>query len=191
MVQRIVKMVGGAYSTTGDVHVQATYNAAEIVNGPVATTVVDVIPRAGELPGPALDELVLFETTTETTGQMPVTISVTGGTLFFSHFWMNYSGYETQVQRSDPNVPIDLRDPNTFIWVVTVQPDSYYADPNTNTLESDGISNLNKNDQPWGWRTDVDTQQLGDWIYPIRNGDNVTFDFFVDPAKFVLSVPTE
>ena len=191
MVQRIVKMIGVAYSTDGDVQVRATYNGSEIANGPVPTTIVDAIPLTGDLPSSADTELVLFETTTDITGQIPVTISVTGGTLYFRHFWMNYTGYETQVQRSDPNVPIDLRDASTFIRVVTVQPDSYYADPNTNTLESDGILNLNKNDQPWVWRTNVDPQQLGDWIYPIRNGDNVTFDFFVDPAKVILAAPTD
>ena len=189
MVQRIVKMIGSAYSTGENVQVQATYNGSEIVNGPVTTTVVDVIPKAGALPVPALGELVLFETTTEITGQMPVTISVTGGTLFFSHFSMNYSGFFPQRQATDPNVPINPDDPSTYIWVVTVYPDSYYADPNTNTVESDGISNLVKNGQPWTWRVNVG-DRTGDWTYPIANGETVTFDFFVDPAKVVLVVPT-
>jgi len=188
MVQRIVKLIGSAYSTDGNVQVQATYNGNEIINGPVTTTVVDVIPRAGELPAPALDELVLFETTTETTGQIPVSISVSGGTLFFSHFWMNYSGFESQRQATDPNVPIDPNDPSTYTWVVTVYPDSYYADPNTNTVESDGISNLVKNGQPWDWRVNVG-DRLGDWTYPVADGETVTFDFFVDPANVVLVVP--
>jgi hypothetical protein len=188
MVQRIVKMMGGAYSTGGDVQVRATYNGSEIVNGPVATTVVDVIPQAGALPVPALDELVLFETTTETTGQMPVTISVTGGTLFFSHFWMNYSGFAQQKQATDPNVPIDPNDPSTYVVIVTVYPDSYYGDPNTNTEESDGISNLTKNGEPWTWRVNVNGR-LGDWTYPIADGETVTFDFYVDPADVILVVP--
>jgi hypothetical protein len=182
-------MMGSAYSTGGDVQVQATYNGSEIVNGPVTTTVVAVIPEVGALPVPAKDELVLFETTTEITGQMPVTISVTGGTLFFSHFWMNYSGFFAQRQATDPNIPINPNDPSTFIWVTTVYPDSYYADPNINTDASDGISNLTKNSQPWTWRVNVG-DRLGDWVYPIADGETVTFDFFVDPAKVVLVVPT-
>ena len=189
MVQRIVKMMGSAYSTGGNVQVQATYNGSEFVNGSVPTTVVAVIPEAGTLPVPAKDELVLFETTTETTGQMPVTISVTGGTLFFSHFWMNYSGLARQRQATDPNVPINPDDPSTFIWVVTVYPDSYYGDPNTITEASDGISNLTKNGQPWTWRVFVGSL-TGDWTYPIANGETVTFDFFVDPAKVVLVAPS-
>jgi hypothetical protein len=188
MVQRIVKMMGGAYSTGGDLQILATYNGIEFVNGSVPTTVVNRIPAPAALPVPALDELALFETTTEATGSIPVTISVTGGTLFFSNFWMNYSGWSQQRQATDPNVPIDPNDPSTFNWVVTVYPDSYYGDPNTNTQASDGILNLTKNGKPWPWRTNVGNQ-LGDWTYPIANGETVTFDFFVDPAHVVLVVP--
>ena len=190
MVQRIVKLIGSAYSTSGDVHVQATYNGVEVLNGPVITTVVNVIPQAGALPVPALDELALFETTTDTTGQIPVSITVTGGSLFFTQFRMNYTGYEQQRQAIDPAVPIDPTDPDTYTWVVTVQPDSYYSDPNINSVESDGVSNLTKNGEPWLWRVNVGDHQLGDWTYVIYDGETVTFDFFVDPAKVMLVAPT-
>ena len=189
MVQRIVKMIGSAYSTSGDVHVQATYNGVEILNGPVTTTVADVIPVAGPIPVPVIDELVIFETTTDTTGQMPVSITVTGGTLFFRNFQMNYTGYGQERQAINPAAPIDTSDPDTYNWVVTVQPDSYYSDPNFNTVESDGILNLTKNGESWPWRVNVG-DMLGDWVYPINNGETVTFDFFVDPAKVVLVAPT-
>ena len=102
---------------------------------------------------------------------------------------MNYSGLARQRQATDPNVPINPDDPSTFIWVVTVYPDSYYGDPNTNTEASDGISNLTKNGQPWTWRVFVGSL-TGDWTYPIANGETVTFDFFVDPAKVVLVAPS-
>lgn len=189
MVQRIVKLIGDAYSTSGDVHVLATYNGGEIINGIVTTTAVDVIPAAGTLPSSPLQEIVIFETTTDTTGQMPVSITVTGGTLFFRHFWMNYTGYVTELQATDPNVPINPDDPSTFIWVTTVEPDSYYTDPNTNTVESDGISNLTKNGESWTWRQNVGNR-TGDWVYPIASGETVTFDFFVDPNNVVLVAPT-
>ena len=192
MVQRIVKLIGVAYSTGGNVQVQCTYNGAEITNAPVTTVVTDVIPAADPgVPSPndTQTELVIFETTTDITGQIPVTISVTGGTLFFRHFWMNYTGFTQVRQATDPNVPIDPNDPSTFIWVTTVEPDSYYTDPNTNTVESDGISNLTKNGQPWAWRENVG-DRLGDWVYPIADSETVTFDFFVDPANVVLVVPT-
>lgn len=188
MVQRIVKMIGAAYSTGGDVHVQATYNGIEILTGPVTTTQTDVLPWLDASFIPPANELVQFETTTDTTGQIPVTISVTGGTLFFSQFRMNYSGFEEQRQATDPDVPVNPEDPSTFTWIVTVEPNLYYADPNTNTAESDGISNLTKNGNPWDWRLNVG-HQLGDWTYPIRDGETVTFDFFVDPNKLRLRGP--
>lgn len=191
MVQRIVKMIGHAYSTSGDIQVRLIYNGIEILNGPVTTKLVDSIPesRPGRDDGiDMLNELVLFETTTDTIGNIPVSITVSGGTLFFRQFLMNYTGYEQQRQATNPNIPIDSNDPSTFTQVTTVSPDSYYADPNTNTVESDGISNLTKNGRPWIWRVNVG-DLLGDWEYPIISGETVTFDFFVDPANVVLAVP--
>jgi len=192
MVQRIVKLIGVAYSTGGDVHVQATYNGVGFLNGPVNTIVTDVLPVAA-IGDPAPDitqqELVIFETTTDTTGQIPVSIAVTGGVLFFRHFIMNYTGFAQVRQATDPNVPINPDDPSTFIWVTTVEPDSFYADPNINTVESDGISNLARNGIPWSPRTNVG-DLTGDWVYPINTGLVVTFDFFVDPARVILAVPS-
>ena len=187
MVQRIAKLIGGAYSTGGDVHVQGTYNGVEFINGLVTTTIVDVLPLPQTRPYYG-DTLAQFETTTDITGQIPVVLTVTGGILYFGHFWMNYSGYTEVREPTNPNVPIDPNDPSTYIWVVTVPPVEYYGDPNYNTVESDGISNLTKNGSPWTWRVDVGNQ-LGDWAYPIGNNDVVTFNFFVDPAHVVLTVP--
>ena len=187
MVQRIVKLMGRAYTTGSDVIVQASYNGAEVFNTAVTAETVSVLPINCPL-DPEV-ELAVFETTTDITGQIPIIISVTGGTLFFAHFWMNYSGYTSEMQATDPNVPIDPADPSTYTWVVTVQPDSYYGDPNTNTVESDGISNLTKNDNPWIWRENVGTL-TGDWVYPVFAGETIAFDFFVDPAKVILVVPS-
>lgn len=186
MVQRIVKMIGSAYSTSGDVHVQATYNGVEILNGPVTTTVADVIPVAGQLPDRALDELVQFETTTDATGQIPVSITVTGGTLFFTDFQMNYTGYV--IEKGSANFVNGEASATTIVLVTTVEPDSYYSSPNINTVESDGISNLTKNGLPWEWRVNVGNR-LGQWMYPVHDGETVTFDFFVDPARVILTAP--
>ena len=187
MVQRIAKLMGGAYSTSGDVHLRGTYNGVEFINGPVTTTIVDVLPAPWTRPSYG-DTLAQFETTTDITGQIPVVLTVTGGILYFGHFWMNYTGYTEIREPTNPNVPVDPTDPSTYIWVVTVPPVEYYADPNYNTVDSDGISNLTKNGSPWTWRVNVG-DQIGDWAYPISNNDVVTFNFFVDPAHVVLTVP--
>jgi hypothetical protein len=188
MVQRIVKLMGRAYTTGSAVTAQVSYNGAEVINTSVTASTVTVIPPAPDLTDLEI-ELAIFETTTDITGQIPVTISVTGGTVFFAHFWMNYSGYTSEMQATDPNVPIDPTDPSTYTWVVTVQPDSYYGDPNVNTVESDGVSNLTKNGSSWAWRENVG-DLLGDWMYPVAAGETIAFDFFVDPDKVILVVPT-
>jgi hypothetical protein len=185
MVQRIVKLLGCAYATSGDVHVQATYNGVEILNGPVTTNVTDVVPHLRPPIPPPVTQLGLFETTTDATGQIPVTISVTGGTLFFTEFRMNYTGYVAVRQAIGSGTLIDPDNPDTYIWVVTMQPDSHYSSVNTITVESDGISNLTKNGEPWPWRVNVGTSP-GVWIYPVADGETVTFDFFVDPTITVL-----
>lgn len=188
MVQRIVKLMGRAYTTGGAVTAQVSYNGAEVINTSVTASTVTVIPMAPD-PTDVEIELATFETTTDITGQIPMTVTATGGTIFFANLWMNYSGYTSEMQATDPNVPIDPANPSTFTWVVTVQPDSCYGDPNTNTVESDGISNLTKNSNPWVWRENVG-ERLGDWMYPVAAGETIAFDFFVDPTKVILVVPT-
>jgi hypothetical protein len=184
-------MIGAAYSTSGDVHVQATYNGVEVFNGTVETVITDTVPVhpvTDDTPigGWGGKELFIFETTTDITGEIPVIITVNGGTLFFGNFWMNYTGF-VRVQ-GESRYSYNSAYPDQVIMVTIVEPDSYYADPNTNTVESDGVSNLTKNAEPWVYRTGVITQ-LGNWVYPIRDGETVTFDFFVDPAKVILEVP--
>jgi len=165
MVQRIVKLMGRAYTTGSAVTAQVSYNGAEVINTGVTASTVTAMPFAAEVTDIEI-ELAIFETTTDITGQIPVTITVNGGTLFFAHFWMNYSGYT-------PETP----------------PEFYYGDPNVNTVESDGVSNLTKNGSPWVWRENVG-DLLGDWMYPVAAGETIAFDFFVDPAKVILVVPT-
>jgi hypothetical protein len=143
-----------------------------------------------------LDELVRFETTTDTTGQIPVSITVTGGTLVFRNFLMNYTGSIRTRQATDPNTPIDPDNPSTYIWTYGIRTlfeytglthDLCWADPNINTVKSDGVSNLTKNGQPWEWRVNVG-DNLGDWTYPIHDGETVTFDFFVDPENILVPI---
>lgn len=195
MVQRIVKLIGRAYSSGGDVQVRCNYNGAEVFNSTVEKTVRTPVPMSPviddtEFYGWGGKELFIFETTTDTTGQIPVSITVTGGVLFFGNFWMNYTGYIKERQATNSNVPMDPDDRSTFKLVTIVQPDSHYEDPNINSVESDGISNLTKNGEPWTWRVNVG-ERYGDWTYPIMDGETVAFDFFVDPAKVILSAPAD
>lgn len=175
MVTRTVQCVGSAYSTDGDVNVQMIYNGVEVYNGAVETNVVDVLPV--NQPDTSDNwQTVLFEFTTDTdiTGEIPMSITVTNGKIFFGHLWMNYSG------------PKLAYNDTTETWDIAIPTQNYYTDPNTNTVESDGITNTTLNGSPWNWRVNV-VGQIGDWAYPVADGETFTFDFFVDPAKVVLS----
>jgi hypothetical protein len=185
MVQRTVKLMGRAYTTDGAVTVQLSYNGAEVFNGVVAAETVSILPTPDEATLLPI-ELAVFETTTDTTGQIPVTVSVTGGALYFAHFTMNYTGFTIERQATDPNIPIDPNVRSTYTRTVTVEPVDFYADPNFNTVESDGVSNLTKNGSPWVWRANVG-DLLGNWSYPVEADETIAFDFFVDPAKVVLT----
>ena len=183
MTTRTVKIMGSAYSSSGNVSIAVDYNESRVFTGDIPTINVDVIPIAQ--PNEASNwqqELGLFETDTETTGSIPVTVAVTNGKLFFGHFWMNHLGSIWEREQIDPEIPIDPADPSTYTWVQTLDTQSNYGGPNTNSVESDGVTNTVLNDRPWIWRTNVG-DQLGDWAYPLDAGDTFKFDFYVDPDK--------
>lgn len=187
MVTRTVKIMGSAYSTAGEVNITVDYNGSRVFTGTIPTTQVDVLPIAQPDPDPEWEQqLGLFETTTDISGTIPVTVSVTNGRLFFGHFWMNYIGPLLEREQVNPNIPIDPNDPTTYRWVQILDTQSHYGDPNTNTIASDGLTNTRLNGQPWNIRVNVTENLMGDWAYPVSSGDTFTFDFYVDPNKIVV-----
>jgi hypothetical protein len=188
MVARTVKIMGSAYSTSGNVSITVNYNGSRVFTGNVPTTTVPILPLNQPNTIPKWEqELGLFETNTDTTGTIPVKITVSGGRLFYGHFWMNYIGPGYEVEQTDPNIPIDPNDPSTYTLVKVVDTESNFGDPNFNTIESDGLTNTRLNGQVWDWRLNVGVDQLGDWAYTLSSGDVFEFDFFVDPNKIKLT----
>lgn len=186
MVARTVKIMGSAYSTGTPVSITVDYNGTRVFTGNVPTTTVDVIPLAQPDSNPKWEnELGVFETDTDTTGVIPVVVTVTGGKLFFGHFWMNYIGATSIKVQVDLNIPIDPNNPSTFRWE-SVPTDQHFGDPNTNNVDTDGVTNTRLNGESWIWRANVGNQ-LGDWAYPVSSGETFAFDFFVDPNKIVLT----
>ena len=178
MVARTVKIMGSAYSTQSSVTVELGYNGNIVYSGTVATIIQDYIPinQPNTNTNWKLD-LATFVNDTDITGQIPCTITVTNGTLFFGHFWMNYTG--NVLSTPNPNPPPE--------YIITpVDPIEFFGDPNVNSVDSDGLSNTMKNGVSWNWRTNIG-DLLGDWCYPLRSGDTFSFDFFVDPARVVLN----
>jgi len=177
MVARTVKFMGSAYSTGTTATVQIEYNNAVVYSGTLPANTQDPLPVNQPDPNPDWEqELFSFVTDTDITGEIPMRISVTNGTVYFAHLWMNYCGNVKTEQ--DPNDP-------TKYSKVPVPPVDFWGDPNTNTEASDGISNDMKNGVAWDWRVNVG-DQLGDWAYPVTESETFTFDFYVDPALIVL-----
>ena len=170
--------MGSTYSTGSTISLEVEYNNVVVFSGTIPATTQSPLPTAQ--PNTADDweqELFTFETDTDLTGQVPSKITVNNGILFFAHVMMNYSG--NHITETDPT------DPAKKI-VVPVAPVDYYADPNINTVESDGISNGTKNGVAWDWRVNV-VDQLGNWAYPVSDSEIFAFDFYVDPALIVLT----
>jgi hypothetical protein len=182
-MQRTAKMIGQAFSAGTDVRVHCVYNGVEILNGPVESIVVESLPI--DYSGPINSELISFLTDTKITGPVPVTITVTGGVLFFVYFKMNYIYKGILRTPTDPEIEIDTNDPDTFQELVVNFPDLEFGRPNIVSTQSDGILNLHKNNKPWCWRSDVGDDELGDWIYPVYAGETISFDYYVDPAYTV------
>jgi hypothetical protein len=177
MVTRTAKFMGSAYSTTGSaISLEVEYNNVVVFSGTVPATTQDPLPSEQPNAPPWAQELFTFETDTDLTGQVPSSITVGNGILFFGHYQMNYSG--NVIGEPDPNNP-------TKIIKVPVAPVDFYSDPNLNTVESDGVSNCMKNGVAWNWRTNVG-DQTGNWAYPVGDSETFTFDFYVDPALVVL-----
>jgi hypothetical protein len=190
MATRTAKFMGTAYATSGNVTVEVDYNGTRVYTGPVSTIVQSTIPLVQpNMVNDWMQPLFEFETNTDTTGQIPIVITVAGGTLFWAHIWMNYAGPLSVREQCYPDIPIDPNDPHTFDWIVSVPTAEYFTDPNFNTVESDGISNTAINGLPVADRVNVTEEIAGDWCYPITNEETFTCELFVDPTKVILVDP--
>jgi len=165
--------MGRTYSIGSTVGLEVEYNNSIVYSGTVPAITQDMLPET--LPDSTpVQELFSFVTDTKITGEIPVKISATGGTLFFSHFRMNYTGNAiwpngyTPGQIGIPVAPVD-----------------FFSNPTSITLKSDGILNTMKNSDPWEWRVNIG-EQLGTWVYPVYASEIFTFDYFVDPECVVI-----
>ena len=167
MATRTVKVIGRAYSTTGSVTLVINWNGSEVYNGTVPTVngIVSEQPDADDM-----QEVCTFETTTDVTGAIPLTISSSGGSLAFADLFGNYTGYE-----GTPDA-------------VTTQPVDFYSTKKYNTTESDGKNNVSLSPDDGQTRTLMDgDSSLGDWIYKIYDGSTLSCDYYVDPTSTVLA----
>jgi hypothetical protein len=116
---------------------------------------------------------------TELSGNIPLTLSVTEGTLFFGTIHANYSGYEVDVDRTNPAEPI--------VTVVTT-PENFWGDINQKSLGYDGKINVKINGVEQ-FQTPSGPEEIGNWYYSIQPGELFTCDIFVDPDMIVTEIP--
>jgi len=179
MVARTAKFIGSAYSTGSTISLEVQYNNNIVYSGNMAAITQDPLPLI-ESTDVIPDSLFTFVTDTDITGEIPVTITVTGGTLFFYSVQMNYTGNSV--------VAGDVY-PNPTEWIVTpVAPVDLFRRPSTSTIETDNITNTTKNGTAWSWRNNA--TGVGDWSYPVYSDETFSFDLFVDPAKVVFDTYT-
>jgi hypothetical protein len=175
MVARIAKVMGSAYATETNVSVEFEYNGTIVYSGMVPTIIQNYLPEYQ--PDTRLEwahELATFNTDTDITGFIPCRITVSNGTLFFTHIMMNYTS--NAILTPVPNPP-----PNhTYTSVVPME---FFGLPQL----PDGVSNTKKNNVIWNWRNNVE-DQLGSWTYPVYSGETFSFDFFVDPNYVVFNL---
>lgn len=177
MPARTFKFYGKAYSTTGNVSVVANFNGHQIHSGEV-TTVNQVPPGRNTEP---LDYMFEYVGDTDLSGNIPFTLAVSNGTVFFGDPIANYSGFEATIN-------FDTTPPT---WAsIETEPADYWSDVNMNTVETDGKYNVTVNGVAQSRVLQSDTE-VGDWQYTVPNGATLACDIFVDPNVTVPAIPPE
>ena len=175
MATRNMKLIGKAFSTTGDVSLVVNFNNSEVFSGTVNTT-------SGTFPDSQITEsetLATFSIDTSVTGNVPLSIQVSNGDLHFVNIIGNYSGSESTTDEAG-NI------------TVTVQPADYYGDLNINDANTDGKTNVvleGDIGETQDRTVDVnDNTTWGDWGYRVYNGVTFKCDFMLDPEVVVTEV---
>jgi hypothetical protein len=82
MANRTVKFTGIAFSNAGSVNIQATFNNQTVFNGDVSVPTTE---------GTSVEDLFTFDIDQTIDGNIPLTFTVTGGTVKFVDCLMNYT----------------------------------------------------------------------------------------------------
>lgn len=151
------------------------FNSVEIFAGTIPTITTD-------LTGPVnwqTDAACEYMGTTDLVGYVPFELTVTNEAVAFGRIEANYSGIQTEVDRTDPANPVRT---------VIVSPENFYDDINQNSIETDGKINVKINGVDLV-RNVIDPEHTGDWWYTISQNETFTCDIFVDPDRIVTVIP--
>jgi hypothetical protein len=111
MPVRIIRVMGAAFSVHPTVDITVMYNNVQVFSGAVNTSGAEA-PLHLEKDSTVI--LCSFESTTDITGEIPLSISVTGGVVVFVELQGNYSGSVAKLDRINPAVPVNANDSTTY-----------------------------------------------------------------------------
>lgn len=176
MTQRSYRMFARGYNENGSAtHVTLHFNGIKVFEGEIPT---ETQPTPWLEVTPATEVGITWQADLETTGIIPVSMVISNGDMVMNRIDANYRGCEVEP-------PTDLQNPG---WVIIQHPEDVWQDPNENTVESDGRTNILVNGVPYHGGPNPGNG-LGDGGFVFAAGSTVTFDFFVDPALIVVLPP--
>jgi len=189
MATRTIKLMGKAYAASGNVSLVVNFNNSEVFNGEVTTTA-----GASPVKGQTGVELASWTVDTSVSGNIPLSIAVSGGVFHFQTLQGNYVGWEPQGTEPDNASDHSWADTNAdgTEYIVTTQPVNYYGEMNTNSSSSDGKNNVSfsSSDGDTVTRSVVEADETtGEWIYVIQDGVTFSCDFVIDSNLTVETVP--
>jgi hypothetical protein len=155
--------------------IKVKFNSVEIFSGTMPLITTDLTESVNW----QTDAVCEYMGTTDLVGYVPFELLVTSGTVKFGRIEANYTGFQIEVDQSDPANPVRT---------VVVSPENFYDDINQNSIETDGKINVKINgfDQV---RVVINPEQTGDWWYTISQNETFTCDIFVDPDRIVTVIP--
>jgi len=189
MADRTVKMYGKAYGAN-PVAVTVNFNDVEVFNATVTSVNEDVDQRVDWAD---LIELCGFTIDTSVSGNVPISITVSGGDLIFHTFHANYAGAEFN-DEIGPGISGALPHP----WPVTLDTKAHFADisgityDNTdiNRITGDGKTNIviAETDLSEMARAELTEMYTSSDTGGVRNfciydGQTMTADLYVQPIK--------
>jgi hypothetical protein len=176
MINRTFRVVGAAYLPgPGKVEVEASLGGEIVYSGPVKTIPEEFPIFHGFYSNNVENELFEFTKDIDLTGELPFSLKVTNGSLFFQQVIANYSGGKIQ-EIFENDTPV----------TVLVQPQDFYRLISNISAEDDGRRNI-KIDNVTKLRNN---DHNGPWNWVVHHNQTFTCDLFIDPSLIVTHIPT-
>ena len=177
MTNRTYKVFGFCYAQTDTINIEVKFNGSIVFNGPVPTTGPIAPPKANT---EDIRELCTFTASTDVVGDVPMSITPSGGECIFGKLSANYTGYSC-FWAEDTTLTVHIAPVDSFEFLSTPPPSSDYK--RNVFLDGVDITPVNLDD------VNFPNNTTG-WLHLIPNESVLTLDYFIDPTMFVLDVPT-